>query len=392
MTPADWQAAWQVLRKEWLDALRDRRTLLLMLVSAVLMGPLMLVLLSSLVADAEQRAQARELLVAGAEHAPSFNNYVQRQTWRLREAPPDYEAQLRERRLSDPVIVIPPDFEVALAQGEHPRVEVLSSSANHRAEAGVGRAMALLQGFNREQATLRLALRGVSPALTQAVQVQERDLANPAARASRLTAMLPFFVLMAVLYGAMNAALDATAGERERGSLEPLLMSPVSLWALVLGKWAAAAAVALLIALLSSLSFLPGQWWLRSESLAALFRYGWLEALSFIWILLPLACALAAVLMAVAIRARTVKEAQAGCALVVMATSLLPLISLFGPGGEQAWHLAVPALAQSTLMNRVLQGEPLGALAPLGALLMCAVLTWLALALVARQLRRILEH
>jgi sodium transport system permease protein len=201
----------------------------------------------------------------------------------------------------------------------------------------------------------------VAPALLEAVQVEERDLADPATRAAQLTAMVPFFVLMAVLYGALNAALDTTAGERERGSLEPLLMNPTSRQALVLGKWAAVAAVGMLIAVLSCLSFLPGQWLLRSESLAALFRFGPREALLFIALLLPLAGALAGLLMAIAIRCRTAKEAQANATVLVLAVSLLPLLTVFNQDGESPWHLWVPALAQVTLMGRVLKGGPIGA-------------------------------
>ena len=74
--------------------------------------------------------------------------------------------------------------------------------------------------------------------------VQERDLASIQARATRMTAIIPMFIIMAVLYGALTAALDSTAGERERGSLEPLLMNPVSHLALVVGKWCAVALLA----------------------------------------------------------------------------------------------------------------------------------------------------
>src|SRR6185369_7312125 len=149
----------------------------------------------------------------------------------------------------------------------------------------------LLDGFNQEQGTLRLAVRGVAPAAVQSVQVDERDLANPASRAAQLTAMLPFFVLMAVVYGSLNAALDTTAGERERGSLEPLLATPAARRSLVVGKWGAVFCVGLLIATLSCLSFVPGQLLLRSESLAALFRFGWGEAARFVGLLAPLAAA-----------------------------------------------------------------------------------------------------
>ena len=158
---------------------------------------------------------------------------------------------------------------------------------------------------------LRLAVRGVAPSLLEVVQIEERDLANPATRAAQLAFMVPYFVLMAVLYGALNAALDTTAGERERGSLEPLLMNPATPLALTLGKWGAVASVGMLIAVLSCFSFLPGQWLLRSETLSAMFRFGPAEALRFLGLLLPLAGALAALLMAIAIRCKSYKEAQA---------------------------------------------------------------------------------
>jgi sodium transport system permease protein len=199
--------------------------------------------------------------------------------------------------------------------------------------------------------------------------------------------MVPFFVLMAVLYGALNAALDTTAGERERGSLEPLLMNPASRLSLVLGKWGAVAAVGMLIALLSCFSFLPAQGLLRSETLAAMFQFGLREAGLFLALLAPLAAALAALMMAIAIRCKTFKEAQANNTVVVLAVSLLPLITVFDQGGEAPWHLAVPGLGQVTLMNRVLKGEAVGVLDVALPLAVCALIAAAGLAYVARQLR-----
>ena len=128
-----------------------------------------------------------------------------------------------------------------MLRGDAPVVEIVSDSANRQAESGSARIQRLLHGFSRERAMLGLALRGVSPELLEPMQVEERDLASAQTRATQITGMLPFFVLMAVLYGALNAALDTTAGERERGSLEPLLMNPAERVALVLGKWGAVA-------------------------------------------------------------------------------------------------------------------------------------------------------
>lgn len=378
-----------VFRKELQDALRDRRTLFMVLLSSVAIGPLVLVLVSALVSGIEKRAEAREVMVAGLAHAPTLENYLLRQTYTPKEAPADWERQLQDSKLADPVLVLPADFEADLARGEVPVVEVVGSSANPRASTGMRRLVTLVEGYNREQALLRLAVRGVSPDALAAMQVEERDLANPATRASQLATMVPYFVLMAVLYGALNAALDTTAGERERGSLEPLLMNPSARGALVLGKWGAVAAVGMLIAVLSCFSFLPGQWLLRSETLAALFRFGAPEALWFLAMLLPLAGALAALLMAIAIRCKSFKEAQANATVLVLAVSLLPLASVFSQDGEQPWHLWVPALAQVTLMGRVLKGEAITPLEHAVPLAVSIAVAALAIAYVARRLRTV---
>jgi sodium transport system permease protein len=376
-----------VFKKELLDALRDRRTLLVVLLSSVAVGPVVLIALSALVAGIEKRAEERTIIVQGIEHAPTLRNFLERQTYRIDAAPADYEAQLVAHKLGDPVLVVDKNFESELARGEPPLVVIVSSSSNQRANQSVGRLTRLLRGFSNEQSTLRLALRGVTPATLEVVDVQERDLANPQSRAAQLTGMLPFFILMAVLYGALNAALDTTAGERERGSLEPLLMNPASRSSLVIGKWGAVAVVGMLIALLSCLSFLPAQALLRSETLAAMFQFGVREAAVFLALLAPLAAALSALMMAIAIRCKSFKEAQANNTVVILGVSLLPMVSLFNQSGESPWHLWVPALGQVTLMNRVLKGQAVGAPDVAIALLVSAAIAALCIVYVARQLR-----
>jgi sodium transport system permease protein len=380
-------SAWIVFKKELLDALRDRRTLLVVLLSSVAIGPVVLIALSALVAGIEKRAEERTVVVAGIEHAPTLRNFLERQTYRIEAAPAGYEVRLASQKQADPVLVIGSAFEAELSRGEAPLVEIVSSSANQRAGAATGRLTRLLRGFSTEQAALRLALRGVAPATLEVIDVQERDLANPQSRAAQLTGMVPFFVLMAVLYGALNAALDTTAGERERGSLEPLLMNPASRHALVIGKWGAVAAVGMLIALLSCFSFLPAQGLLRSETLAAMFQFGLREAGLFLLLLAPLAAALAALMMAIAIRCKSFKEAQANNTVVVLGVSLLPLVSVFNQGGESPWHLWVPALGQVALMNRVLKGEAVAVLDVALPFAVCAAITAAGIVFVSRQLR-----
>jgi sodium transport system permease protein len=378
-----------VFAKELRDAFRDRRTMLMVLLSSVAMGPLMLVLMSVLFSDLEKSAESREIQVVGIEHAPTLRNYLERAAMNVVTAPADHERLIKDSKLAAAVLVVPADFEPRLARGERAVVEVVTSSGNQRAQAAVRRLSALMRGFNDERRLLALAAHGVSARVLQAVEVEERDLADTGSRGSQLSFIVAFFVLSAVIYGCFTAALDTTAGERERGSLEPLLMTPASPLSLALGKWAAVSAVGMAIAVLSCFSFLPGQWLMPSDVLSAMFRFGPPEALWFLALLLPLAGALSGLLMAVAVHSRTVKEAQAGVTVVLLLVNLLPLVSLFGRSGEEPWHLWVPALAQITLMGRVLKGEALGVGDVLVPLLVSIALAAATLVWIARNLRKV---
>jgi sodium transport system permease protein len=388
LTTSGFSASWIVFRKELVDALRDRRTLLTVFLSSVAVGPLILFVVSSLIGNMERRSEDRVMTMVGAESAPTLVNHLERMNVSIKAAPSDYREQLVNSKLGDPVVVVPADFEAQLAQGDVPTIEVFSSASNQRAELGARRAMQVLLGFGQEMASQRLIAHGVTPVVLKVVEVEERDVANPQARAAQLTGMVPFFVLMAVLYGAMTAALDTTAGERERGSLEPLLMNPASRASLVVGKWAAVVCVSMAIALLSCLSFLPAQAVLRSESLAAMFQFGWREVVWFLLLLAPLAAALSALMMAIAIRTKSFKEAQTNNTVVIMAMSLLPLVVIFNQEGEAPWHLWVPAIGQITLMNRVLKGDAMPGTDVAIVMAVGAAITVVALGYVARSLRK----
>ncbi len=353
------RGSWIVFCKEIVDAVRDRKTLLMIFISAVVMGPLMLVVLSLVVSQQEEKSERREVWVAGLERAPALHNYLLRQGLTVHPAPADFEAQLRDFRLGDAVIVVDEDYAARQSKGEAPDLYVVFDSANRQSSTMVGRDMALLDGFNREQAMLEMATRGVAPAVLQPYRIQERNLASAQSRSSQMTAMVPWMVMMAVLFGSLTVALDTTAGERERASLEPLLSNPVTPLALVVGKWMAASAAAMAIATFSVTSFLPAKWLIQSEALQAMFRFGVWEAGLFLLMLIPLAAAVSAVLMLTAIFGRTVKEAQSRATMALMAFQFAPLIAIMDFSGEKPWHLFVPSLAQQTVMLRVLRGDDL---------------------------------
>ena len=157
--------------------------------------------------------------------------------------------------------------------------------------------------------------------------------------------------------------------------------------AIVAGKWAAVLMAGLMVAVLSNLSFLPGQWLMRSDALAAMFQFGWGEALRFLLLQIPLGAGLSAVLMALAIRTKTFKEAQASTTLVITAIALTPMVAIVNPGGEASWHLWVPGLGQNQLMMQVLKGEPLTFAKVMPTVIVGAALTIAGLTLVARSMR-----
>ena len=264
-----------VLRKELADALRDRRTLMTVLVSSVLLGPLVLLGVSALVASLESRAEQREIYVAGVEKAPTLQNFLERQTYTVKAPPADYEAQLRRSKFTEPVVVVPDDFESALARGDAPVVEVVSDSANQRSEAATARIERLLDAFGRERAVLNLALRGVAGAAARAGAHRRARPRQPAVAGD---AHHRHAALLRHDGGALRRAHRRARHHRRRARARLARAAADepgrALARSCVGKWGAVACVSMLIAVLSSLSFLPGQWVLRSDTLAAMFQYG----------------------------------------------------------------------------------------------------------------------
>lgn len=378
-----------VFRKEMVDAFRDRKTLMMILLTAVLIGPLMLIALSVIIGQQEEKSERREVWVAGLERAPELHNYLLRQGMKVNKAPADFEAQLRDFRLGESVILIPEDYALKQSRGESPELRVVFDSANRQSTVLVGRNVGLLNGYNREQGALEMAMRGVAPAVLEPFRIQERNLASAQSRSSQMTAMVPWMVMMAVLFGGLTVALDTTAGERERASLEPLLTNPITPFSLVLGKWMAASVVAMAIAAISVSSFFPAKLLIQSEALQAMFRFGPGEAILFLIMLLPLAAAVSAVLMLAAIYGRTYKEAQSRSTVALLAFQMAPMIAIMDFSGEKPWHLLVPSLAQQTVMLRVLRGDALHLQHLLVPTAVSVVVTVVCLVVLARRLKNL---
>ena len=190
------------------------------------------------------------------------------------------------------------------------------------------------------------------------------------------------------MIGSLSVALDTTAGERERGSLEPLLMNPSPRIALVLGKWTVVAMFGISVVVLMFAGFAIATRFVTSDKLSTLFAFGLPEFVRFVALTAPFAAMIGSVLMLIATFGRTYKEAQTYASYVALVVNFIPMVTIFASFPEARWQLFVPGLAQQLVMSRVLRGDivgPLDYLIPLGV---AALIAAICLSLLAQLLRR----
>ena len=221
-----------VFRKEVLDNVRDRRTL----ASALLMGPLFgpilfaFVINLSIERSLDDIERITTLPLIGSEHAPNLIRYLESRNIDIVDGPIDREAALDAVRTGkhDVVVIIPERFGEQLSEAVPARIELVTDQANTQAEREARRVRNALRGYNQQLASIRLSARGVSPLVLRPLNIDEVDMSTPSGRSVILLGMMSYFFIFALLMGGMYLAIDTTAGERERGSLEPLLALPVT--------------------------------------------------------------------------------------------------------------------------------------------------------------------
>src|SRR6266540_144185 len=376
-----------IARKEVVDTFRDRRTIMVTLMTAIIAGPIFLVLILNLFARQADRARELTLAFAGGEHAPARVAFLERQQVKLTPAPADVEAKVSSGEL-DVALEIDPNFAADVAKGKPGTVRLVFDRSRDRARASIDQTELLLRAYNREWGRARLLMRGVAPEVGSPLNVEARDLATPQSSGSLVLFLVAYYGLFASLMGGMAASLDATAGERERQSLEPLLATPATALELAVGKWLA---VAVLNATVVGLTLSGFYLTLRFAPLPAVgipFLFGARELARFVIVLIPLVALLPAVLLYVGARGRTHKEAQANVSALLFVVSMLPVVQLFLQRKEPEWLTMVPISGQYTLLNRALRGEALPSLDLLQSYAAPALLALLALLGAARLLSR----
>ncbi|HET9473718.1 MAG TPA: ABC transporter permease, partial [Steroidobacteraceae bacterium] len=279
------------------------------------------------------------------------------------------------------ILDIPEDFGVRLQEGQ-PAPVMLYSDSSRFDRPGAGRVRTLIGQYGLEIAQLRYLAQGIDPVFVIPISVQEIDVSTHSSRSVLLLNMMTYLVLLSMLFGGLYLAIDATAGERERGSLEVLLTSPVPREHLIYGKILAAGAYMLISLLLTVTMFSVAMSFVGFERLGLTANVGPRAASQLIACSAPLILFGAAYLSIVAGFAKSYREAQTYLGLVITIPTL-PLV-FAGLLGLQAKLplMFVPFLSQHLLMTTVVRAEPIDpqfvAVSVVSTLVYGVLLMWLA--------------
>lgn len=381
---------WTVFRKEIIDNIRDRRTLLTVLVFGPLFGPLFYIGLMSAMINHQiaDRDQPLELPVAHAERAPNLIDYLRAHNVEIKSAPDDPRQAVKRAKV-DVVLLIPDDFADNFVKGSPAPLQVVMDKSKDSAQKSINRLQDLLDGFNRQIGALRLLARGVAPSAVSPLAIEEVDVSTPQSRAAMIMSMVPYFFLFAAIIGAYYLAIDSTAGERERGSLEPLLTTAVSRASLALGKIGAVTVFSAITLGLDVVALYASQGLIPAEKLNVAMNFTPLVAGTTFLVTLPFCLLIAALLSVVASFTRSYKEAQTWLSFIF----IIPMVPVFGlmlfPAQPQWWMMLVPSLSQDVIVTSLMKGEALRggfiAVSVAATLAVAAGLSWLAAHLYNRE-------
>lgn len=383
-----------VLAKECIDNLRDRRTLMSSL-SLALLGPLFFVGAMSLVLSEaiDDQDDAIRFSVLGTDHAPELIRYLESQNSEIGRIDPAHASDPRVLVRSgehDLIVVIPENHGERLRSGQLSTFTIIyDSSELGSAPQRARRVERMLETWGRTVGVLRLQLRGIDPLLVQPLMVDSVDVASTAEQALKLLGMVPYFVLLGAFMGGFYLAIDTTAGEREQGSLEPLLSQPVSRAALVLGKIAATCTFTAMSLLLMLAGFYLGLPFVPLDRIGLELDFTLPNFAGIFLLMLPLTWFAAALLTVAATLAKTYKEAQTYLSFLIMVPTL-PIVFTQLLGVEATiWMMLIPSLSQSILMTAFLTNDHIAWMDVLISMLstgfLAVLLTMLAVNLYSRE-------
>jgi sodium transport system permease protein len=347
-----------VYKKEVRENLRDRRSLF----NSVLLGPILFPILFIGLAyftsskQQERAEQVLEVPVAGAEHAPNLIGFLEQQGVVIQTAPEDPLAAVSSQDV-EIIIRIPEQFTEQWRTGKPAVVELIADPSRRESDIPLQRVRGLLGLYSAQIGQLRLQLRGAAPALQSPIMIRDVDLSTPQSRGMLVMIMLPYVLMITAFTGGMHLAIDSTAGEKERKSLEPLLINPVPRWQIMLGKMSATATYAFASLVLTLLAFRVAFPLLPTGALGVDLSIG-VEALGGILLTVaPVVVLAAAMLTTLAALAKSLREAQSYMGLVFMIPMIPSLIFMVNPMKPETWMMAIPMFSQNLLIGEFVRGE-----------------------------------
>ncbi|MGE0865146.1 MAG: ABC transporter permease [Vicinamibacterales bacterium] len=347
-----------VCRKELMDWSRDRRSIITLLVSSLL-APVMIGFMFNNLASRQRQVEDVTVPVVGAAHAPALVEWLRRQPGiTVVDGPADAEEAIRTRR-EDVVVVIPEDFAKQFVASKPAQVRLISDSSSQNTRPKVQRVRTLFQRYSGEIGSLRLIARGISPVVATPVQVEDVEVSSAQQRAAMILGFIPLFVMITAFTGAMQIATDSTAGERERGSIEALLVNPAPRGAIASGKWIAGTATAMLSVLVTGGLLFALFQYIPLQDLGLRFQLGAPQLAGTLATVLPLVPLIVALQMYVATFAKSFKEAQSYLSFLMMAQMVPGMMATMNTMATKAWMYYVPWLGQQTLMTDVLGNKPI---------------------------------
>ena len=354
-----------VCRKEIIDNFRDRRTMFSTLAFGPIFAPLMFVAMIQIVVDRTVSAVEQQLTVpiVGIEAAENLEAFLA-----ARGIDPDPEHGIIDLDSAaiavangeyGYAVIIEDSFADNLGGDEPARVTIIFDRSNSRDTERVQRVQSAIRAYGERIGSLRLLARGVNPAVVRPIIVDAYDISTATGRSALVLGILTYFLLFAVLMGGMYLAIDTTAGERERKSLEPLLTIPVSRTSLLLGKVAATVTFMLVSLALTLVGFGIALPYLPLDELGMTSGFTPITAVFAFFLLAPFAVLGAFLMTLVASYTKSYKEAQTWLGLLLIVPTLpvaLATIMNVRPTQALMW---VPSMSQHLLITELIKQGPI---------------------------------
>ena len=363
----NWRNISIVYHKELKDSLRDRRTVISMIVVPIFLMPLLTIFVGTLSARLIGRAllQVPSVMIIGGEHSPQISAALHAlPDVRIVPASSDYAQQIVDKKIRA-AVELPSDFDAMIASGDTARIRIDIYQGEISSGFTADKLQRFFQGYRERIVRERLDVRHLPDNLVEPLRVEETNVAPPEKVGGVvLGGLVPYFVIILSLTGTMYPAMDLTVGEKERGTIETILCSPISRISLVLGKFlmvltaslsTAALAIASMGLTLAAASHMVGGV-ARISDMGLQFQ---ITPVAVIWVfvmIVPLAVLFSAGLLAISLFAKSFKEAQSYLSPLTIVVFAPAIVSIL-PGVELNAGLSlVPILNTSLVCKEIVSG------------------------------------